>query len=74
MTRDIRWIVVALSIVVIVLAFMFRYEPLTLQSNPMEITVVWDRWLHRVCMIGHNTGRKMVCTLDEIDQFGRQKR
>lgn len=74
MIRDVRWIVLALSIVVMVLAFMFRYEPLPLQNNPMEITVVWDRLLHRVCMIGHNTGQQMVCTLDEIDQFGRQKR
>ena len=75
MDRGFRWIAVAfMATAVIFAAFMFRYEPLTLQSNPMEITVVWDRWAHRVCMIGDSTGQKMVCTLEDMDQFGRPRR
>jgi hypothetical protein len=75
MDRGFGWVALALvAFAGISGALMFRYEPLTLQSNPMEITVVWDRWSHRVCMIGHSTGQRMVCTLDEMDQFGRPRR
>ena len=44
-----------------------------MQNNPMNLTVVWDRWSHRVCMTGEATSHKMVCNLAELDEFGSKK-
>ena len=72
---ELRWSVLAVGLIIAatMVAFTFRYEPLTLQTNPMEITFVWDRWKARTCMTGVATGHKLLCSLDEMDQFGRKK-
>lgn len=52
---------------------MFRYEPLMLQNNLMNLMSFGIVGLHRVCMTGKATSHKVVCNLAEMDEFGPKK-
>lgn len=72
---ELRWSILAVGLLIAVtmIALTFRYEVLPQQSDPMALTMVWDRWNNRTCMTGNATNHRMLCTLDEMDQFGRKK-
>ena len=72
---ELRWSILAIALIFsgTMVAFMFRYELLLQQLDPMEMTMVWDRWNARTCMTGVATNHKMICTRDEMDQFVRRK-
>jgi len=60
-----RWSFFALAVVAaITAAYMFRYEPLV--PNPASFLYVWDRWEHRTCMSTLKSGKKLLCTLEDV--------
>ena len=65
MDKRILWAAFGLlGAALVVMALMFRYEPLTLNGSnggPME---VWDRWSHRICFI-IPLSEKIICSADE---------
>jgi len=71
---ELRWSILAIGLIfsATMVAFIFRYELLSQQSNPMKLTFVWDRWNARTCMTGVASNHKMLCTLEEMDEFGRR--
>jgi hypothetical protein len=70
---ELRWSVLAVALLVAVVSagFMFRYERMTSDVNPMALAFVWDRWEARTCLIGAGTNYKLLCTPDEISRMGK---
>lgn len=72
MDKRILWAIFGLLVAaLIVMAIMFRYEPLTLNGSngrPME---VWDRWSHRICFVMPGSP-KVMCTADELKNAGAE--
>ena len=67
MTVAFRWSCIVLALVAVVLAaYMFRYEPLSMPPEYLiGTTKVWDRWSHRSCVTSPETYNKLLCDLDE---------
>lgn len=72
---ELRWSILAVGLIIAatMVAFTFRYQPLTYQNEPLTLTYVWDRWKVRTCMTGMGTDYKMICTRNEMEQFGQNK-
>jgi hypothetical protein len=74
MVAELRWSFFALALMAAVLAaYMFWYEPLAVLGTSTELTLVWDRWAHRLCMTGMGFGNTLICTRDERAEFERKK-
>ena len=71
MTAAFRWSFVVLALIAVVLAaYMFRYEPISMPPEyQIGTTKVWDRWGHRSCVTSPVTYNKLRCDLDE-DMIG----
>ena len=67
MTVAFRWSLVVLALFAVVLAaYMFRYEPISMPPEYLiGTTKVWDRWGHRSCVTSPVTYNKLRCDLDE---------
>ena len=69
------WICLAIGIVgLVAVAHMFRYSPVP-TMHPDTTTVVWDRWLHRTCVIHKVGDQRTYCysesTSAEYDKYLR---
>lgn len=65
MDKRIFWAVLGvIAAALVVMAFMFRYEPLTINGGNGPAMQLWDRWGHRLCLV--IPGSKVMCTADEL--------
>jgi len=46
------WLLLIAVILVYGIAYGYRYEPMTVDSGIYATYLVWDRWDHRICLIG----------------------
>lgn len=53
---------------VLLLAHATRYQPIA--GEGMQPVTVWDRWLHRVCIVSLSMDNKLLCSVDEISALG----
>lgn len=62
-----QWSFFILALFVVVLAaYMFRYEPMPLPPHYLiGTTKVWDRWGQRPCMTSPETHNELRCDLNE---------
>lgn len=59
--RDWRFLAVAaVALVLLLLGYMFRYEPIAGESSGGSV-LVWDRWTHEVCRIPQYQGSWSGC-------------
>jgi len=67
MTVAFRWSFFVLALIAVVLAaYMFRYEPISMPPQYLiGTTKVWDRWGQRSCVTSPETYNKLLCGLDE---------
>lgn len=65
--KDPVWIWLILAIVTVLgAAHVFRYE--TLPREPATaLTLVWDRWLHRLCIVG--PAQTVACTVEDLQRM-----
>lgn len=49
------------------LAHLFRFAPLSERSN-FDYSLVWDRWLQRVCVVPHAIESQVSCSLSALDR------
>lgn len=61
-----------LAIALIVMAHMFRYEPLTMTGSGGGTMEVWDRWRHRICIVSFGL-RGVGCIADELQEMASQQ-
>ena len=59
------WLVLALG-AVLGAAHVFRYETLP-RDTESAWTLVWDRWLHRLCVVGPI--QTVGCTVEELQRM-----
>lgn len=73
MDKRILWAVFGLlALTLVVMAHMFRYEPLTITGSGGGTMEVWDRWRHRICIVAMGY-RKVGCTADELQEMASKK-
>ncbi len=69
MDKRILWAVFGLlALTLVVMAHMFRYEPLTIAGSGGGTMEVWDRWRHRICIVAMGYP-KVGCTADELQEM-----
>ena len=60
-----RVLVAIATIALIFVAQATRYEPLA-GTNAFQFIPVWDRWLHRICVVSLSLKNKMACSTEEL--------
>ena len=66
-----RWPFVVL-ILALVAAHMYRFEPLP-TARSLHATVLWDRWMHQVCVAQLFKGGVISCSPDALSASGEAK-
>jgi hypothetical protein len=69
--NDRRLIAAGLAVGLLLLAYMFRYEPVG--GAGLEFVTVWDRWLHRVCVVSLTLDNKLACSFEEMSEISSEQ-
>ena len=68
---DRRLVAAGVTIGLLFLAHMFRYVPVS--GAGLEFVTVWDRWLHRVCVISLTLENRLACSIEEMSEISSEK-